>query len=116
MNMLLHWVVNALALLVVGALFKNIRVKGFGSALLGVLVIGILNVFLGPVLQFLALPVTFLTLGLFALVINSVLFWIAGSVLEGFAVEGCFAAFFGSLVYSLLTTLAGRLLFAPVVA
>ena len=109
----LQWVVNALALLLVAALFKNVKLKGFGSALLAALVIGILNVFLGTFLQFLALPVTFLTLGLFALVINAFLFWLAGNLLSGFVVEGFFAAFFGAIVYSILTTVMTNLLFSP---
>ena len=113
MNLLLQWVVNAVALLVVAAIFKNIKLKGFGSALLAALVIGILNVFLGTFLQILALPVTFLTLGLFALVINAFLFWLAGNLLSGFEVEGAFSAFFGAIVYSILTTVISNLLFAP---
>lgn len=112
MQLLLQWVVNAVALLVVAALFKNVKLKGFGSALLAALVIGVLNVFLGTILHFLALPVTFLTLGLFALVINAFLFWLAGSVLPGFEVDGCFSAFFGAIVYSILTTILSNFLFA----
>jgi putative membrane protein len=65
------------------------------------------------VLHILALPVTFLTLGLFALVINAFLFWLAGNLLSGFVVEGFFAAFFGAIVYSILTTVMTNLLFSP---
>lgn len=114
MQLLLQWVVNAVALLVVAALFKNIRLNGFGSALVAALVIGVLNVFLGTVLHFLALPVTFLTLGLFALAINAFLFWLAGRLLAGFRVDGCFSAFFGAIVYSILTTVMTNLLFPAV--
>ncbi|MFO0983424.1 MAG: phage holin family protein [Planctomycetota bacterium] len=108
-RLLVHWVINSISLLVVGALFRKIEVKDFGSAMIAVLVIGAFNVVLGPVLQLLALPATILTLGLFALCVNAFLFWAAGSMLRGFRVEGCFAALFGSVVYSVLTTALSQL-------
>src|SRR5262249_3855561 len=93
--------------------FRNIKVKGFGSAMLAVLVIGALNTFLGPILQFLGFPLTLLTLGLFALVINAFLFWAAAAMLSGFDVEGPFSAFFGSIVYSIISALLTILVFMP---
>ncbi len=103
MHLLLRWLVCAVSLLIVSKLFKGIRVKSFGSALVAAAVIGLLNAFLGPILHLLSLPLTILTLGLFALVVNAFLFWLAGVFLEGFDVEGGWTAFFGSIVYSLLT-------------
>ena len=102
MHLLVRWLVHAGALAVVAGLFPGIRLKGFGSAMIAAAIIGLLNVTLGVVLHFLALPITFLTLGLFALVINAFLFWLAGALLSGFDVEGKWTALFGSIVYTFL--------------
>ena len=104
--MLLHhllvWVLCAAALMLVGQLFRGVWVKSFGSALLAALVIGLINMFIAPVLILLTLPVTILTLGLFAFILNGFLFWIAGRLLSGFRVQGGCAAIGGAFVYSLL--------------
>jgi putative membrane protein len=110
--MLLHhllvWLLCAAALMLVGQIFRGVWVKSFGSALLAALVIGLINVFLGPILQLLAIPVTIITLGLFALVVNGFLFWLAGRLLSGFRVQGGCAAIGGAFVYSLLVAAIHR--------
>lgn len=112
MNLLLSWFLYAAALIVVGKLLPGIRVKSYGSALIAVVVIAIMQIFPGYLLQFLALPVTFLTFGLFALVINAFLFWVAGALLKGFDVKGGLPAFVGSIVYTLLVLLIRHFLAA----
>jgi putative membrane protein len=102
MDLLLRWLLYAAALMLVSRIFRGVLVKGFGSALLASLVIGLINVFLKPILQILALPVTLLTLGLFALVVNGFLFWLAGKMLRGYEVRGGCAAIGGAVVYTLL--------------
>src|SRR5436853_443256 len=101
-HLLLVWVRCAAALMLVGQLFRGVWVKSFGSALLAALVIGLINMFIAPVLILLTLPVTILTLGLFAFILNGFLFWIAGRLLSGFRVQGGCAAIGGAFVYSLL--------------
>lgn len=104
LHYLLVWVLCAAALMLVGQLFQGVWVKSFGSALLAALVIGLINVFLGPVLILLTFPVTLLTLGLFSFILNGFLFWLAGRLLSGFRVQGGCAAIGGAFVYSLLVT------------
>ena len=70
-------------------------------ALIAALVLGLLNTLVRPLLVLLTLPVTLLTLGLFLFVINALMFWAAGSMLDGFHVAGFGAALIGSIVYSL---------------
>ncbi len=86
--MLLLWILNAVALLIVAYLLPGIVVTGFGSALIAAVVLGLLNMLVKPVLILLTLPVTIVTLGLFLFVINALVFWFAGSILSGFKVEG----------------------------
>lgn len=103
MRLILIWCCNALALLAVAYLLPGIRVDGFTSALIAALVLGLINTLLRPLLILLTLPVTVLTLGLFILVINGLLFWFAGSVLRGFEVSGFWVGVMGALLYSILS-------------
>ena len=99
------WLLYAAALMFVANVIGGIEVRSLGSALVAAAVIGLLNMLVRPVLVLLTLPVTMLTLGLFLLVINALVFWMAGSILAGFAVAGFGAALLGALVYSLLGVL-----------
>ena len=74
------------------------------------LVLGVVNAFVRPVIVILTLPITLLTLGLFLLVINGLLFWFVGSILPGFKVAGFGPALIGAIVYSLLAWLFSKLL------
>ena len=103
MRLVLIWVCNALALLGVAYFLPGITVDGFLTALLTALILGLINTFLRPLLILLTLPVTVLSLGLFILVINGLLFWFAGSILEGFEVGSFWAGVFGALLYSVFS-------------
>ena len=72
------------------------------SALIAALVMGLLNLFVRPVLVVLSLPITLLTLGLFMFIINALMFWMAAEVLEGFQVTNFSHALMGSVLYSLM--------------
>ena len=110
MRLILLWILNAVALLAVAYLMPSIHVASFGAALLAALLLGLVNAVLRPLLLLLTLPVTLLTLGLFIVVINGMLFWFAGSLIEGFVVGGFWPAVFGSLLYSVISwALAGLL-------
>ena len=105
MTLLLVWLLNAVALLVVAYLLPGITVASFGSALVAALVLGLLNSLVKPVLVLLTLPITVVTLGLFLIVLNALLFWFAGSILKGFQVNGFWWAVIGALLYSLISGL-----------
>lgn len=110
MTLLLVWILNAVALLVVAYVLPGITVASFGSALIAAVILGLLNMLLKPLLIVLTLPLTVVTLGLFLLVINALVFWFAGSVLKGFEVNGFWWAFVGAIVYSIVTTLLSGLI------
>ncbi|GAA4324520.1 phage holin family protein [Pigmentiphaga soli] len=103
MTLLLVWLLNAVALLIVAYLLPGIAVASFGSALIAALVLGLLNSLVKPVLVLLTLPITIVTLGLFLIVLNALLFWFAGSILKGFQVNGFWWAVAGALLYSLIS-------------
>ena len=102
MKLLAKWLLSATALLFVASIYSGVQVASFPAALVAALVIGLLNLFVRPVLLILTLPVTVLTLGLFMFVINALMFWAAAWLLEGFGVRGFGAALLGSLVYSVI--------------
>ncbi|ALO38312.1 phage holin family protein [Alcaligenes faecalis] len=110
MTLLLVWILNAVALLVVAYILPGITVASFGSALIAALVLGLLNTLVKPLLIVLTLPITIVTLGLFLLVLNALVFWFAGSILKGFQVEGFWWAVIGAIVYSLVSGLLSGLL------
>ena len=110
MRLILHWLLNTLALLGVAYLLPSIREDSFGTAMVAALVLGLVNALLRPLLIILTLPVTVLTLGLFLLVINGLTFWLAGATLAGFDVGGFWPAVFGALLYSLFTSILSWLL------
>lgn len=102
MKLLSTWLLAACALLLVAYVYPGVQVVSFSSALIAAAVIGLFNMLLRPVLVVLTLPVTVITLGLFLFVINALLFWAASGVLNGFHVNGFWAAMLGSLIYSAL--------------
>ena len=102
---LLNWLLSALALYLVAQLIPGIEIRGFGTAMIATVIIGLVDVVLGPVLRFLTFPLTILTLGLFRLLVNGFLLKVAAVFTPGFRVDGCLAAVLGSLVLTILGTM-----------
>ena len=100
MKLIAKWLLSATALLFVAQIYDGVTVTSFTAALVAAFVIGLLNLFIRPILVLLTLPVTVLTLGLFLFIINALMFWWAASVLDDFQVNGFGAALVGSLIYS----------------
>jgi putative membrane protein len=110
MKLLLGWAINAVALFLLPYLVPAVQVRGFGTALVVALIVGLLNTFIRPVLFILTLPITILTLGLFTLVLNGLMFWIASRLVEGFFVGGFWWAVLAALIYSIISWAISSLL------
>lgn len=91
--------------MLVPSIINTIHIRDVGSALIAAAIIGLLNLFVRPLLLLLTLPITVLTLGIFILVINALLFWLAAGLVDGFYVPTFWSAMGGALVYSILTWL-----------
>jgi putative membrane protein len=98
MSLLLRWLLNALALLLVANLVRGVVVESLYAALVVALVLGVLNAVVRPVLVFLTLPINVITLGLFTLVINAGLIWFVGTIVKGFTVTGFVPALYAALI------------------
>ncbi len=96
--------ITALSLLVVDLAVPGVTIATFPAALIAGVSIGVVNGSVKPVLSFLALPINFLTLGAFSLVVNGVCFWLASLLVPGFAVHGLLAMILGPVVLSVATT------------
>ena len=103
MTLLLVWILNAVALLVVAYILPGIAVASFWSAMWAALVLGLINMLVKPLFVLLTLPITIVTVGLFLFVINALMFWLAVSILSGFKVTGFWWAVGGAFLYSLIS-------------
>ncbi|MEM8638037.1 MAG: phage holin family protein [Cyanobacteria bacterium P01_G01_bin.54] len=108
LQFLLTWVVSALAVLVTAWVVPGLSIAGVQSALIAAPLFGVVNAVVKPILVIFTLPLTVLTLGLFLLVVNAIAFGLVGYFTPGFHVAGFFAALFGSVVLSLVSSLLDR--------
>ncbi len=115
LRLLAVWLINTVSLIAVAYLMPSVSVSSFLAALVAALVLGLVNAILRPILILLTLPATLLTLGLFIFVINGLLFWMVGSLVEGFVVMGFWPGFFGGIIYSIVSWALAALLLQPVV-
>jgi putative membrane protein len=110
MRLLLGWAINAAAVFLLPYIVPAVQVRSFWTALVVALVIGLLNTFIRPVLFVLTLPITILTLGLFTLVLNGLMFWLASTFIQGFEVGGFWWAVLAALIYSIISWAISSLL------
>ena len=110
MKFILRLLINALAILLVAYLVPGIIVSSFVAALIMAIVLGIVNALIRPVVSILTLPITVLTLGLFALVVNALMFLLAGYFVIGVEIESFASAFWGALIISVISWLTNQFL------
>lgn len=103
MVLFIKWLALALSIMFVGWVIPGITVSSFGTAMIASIVIALVNIVIKPILVFLTLPINILTLGLFILVINALLFMFVAYLIPGVEVDGFWSAFLGALILSLLS-------------
>ena len=102
MKLLFNWIVSAIAIIIAAYLLPHVAISDFVSALILAVVLAALNLLIRPILLLLTLPVTVVTLGLFTLVINAFLVWLASLVVPGFSVDNFGWALLFALVLSVI--------------
>ncbi|UBF24621.1 phage holin family protein [Kovacikia minuta CCNUW1] len=100
--------VTALSLLIVDLVVPGVDLATFPAALIGAVSIGLVNATVRPVLSVLSLPINFLTLGAFSLVVNGICFWLASVLVPGFSVHGLLALILGPVVLSFASTFLNK--------
>ncbi|MAO63840.1 MAG: hypothetical protein CL666_02450 [Balneola sp.] len=101
--MIWAWLLNSVSVYATASLLEGVEIKNFWSAVFVAAVLAIINILIKPVLLFLSLPVTILTLGLFVLVINAILIMLVDKLVEGFKVESFSWALIFGVVMSLIS-------------
>src|SRR6202140_2676713 len=110
LRILAHWVLSALCLLLVARFMPGFFVKGFGTALIAAVVIGLVNATVGALLKIVTFPLTIVTFGIFWLLINALMLKFAALFVPRFEVRGLWPAFWGGLILSLLNMTIRQLL------
>ena len=100
---LLHWGITAISLWVASHIFKGVRFADTSSLIVSALLLGFANAVVKPLLIVLTLPLTFVTLGFFLLVINALMILMVSALVKGFKVSGFWTALFASIFVSLLS-------------
>ena len=108
-GILIKWTVNTLALIVVSHAVKGIEITSLLTVIAAAIVLGIVNVFLKPLLILITLQINILTLGLFTLFINGFLLFLVSKIVKGFVITGYWPAFLGALIFSAISFLIGIL-------
>jgi len=108
--MIIRWLLNTLVLLLVGYLTPGVSFSGIISALIAALLIGLMNVFIRPILILLTLPINLVTLGFFTLFINGFIFWLASYIVKGFDIANFSAAFWAALIYLIIVMIVDLLM------
>ena len=102
-GLLIKWVINSLAMLIVTYIVKGIEVASPITAIVAAFVLGIINAFLRPFIILITLPINIFTLGLFTFFINGFLFYLVSKIVKGFVITGFWPAFFGALLFSVIS-------------
>lgn len=105
--MIWAWLLNSVAVFATSKILPGVEIKNFWSAIVVAAVLAIVNTFLTPIIQFIALPVTIITLGLFALVINTLMIMLVDALVDGFKIKN----FWWALLFGIVMSLFSGLLF-----
>ncbi len=107
MRVILRLLVYTCAVLVTSWLLPGVHVDNFVAALMIAIALAIINTFIRPVLIFLTIPFTIITLGFFLLVINALIIMVIGRIVPGFAVDGFWWALLFSVILSIIASIFG---------
>jgi putative membrane protein len=103
-----RWLVITVAIMLASVLIPGIQIDSVPTAVIAAGILGLINIFIKPILIILTLPLNIITLGLFSFIINAFLLKMVAWFVTGFEVNGFLAALLGALVISLVNWLANR--------
>jgi putative membrane protein len=105
--MIWAWLLNSVAVFATSKILPGVEIKNFWSAIVVAALLAIVNTFLTPIIQLIALPVTLITLGLFALVINTLMIMLVDALVDGFKIKN----FWWALIFGIVMSLVSGILF-----
>ncbi len=107
MDFVLHFLLLGVVIFVIAETLPGIYIEGFGTAVIVAIVYGLINVVLGTVLKFLAIPFILITLGVFLLLIKTFLLWLTDQFLEDFEIKDIGTTFVAAVIITISDTLLG---------
>jgi putative membrane protein len=110
MKLILKLLLNAVAVVVLAKLLNGVNVDSYLTAVIVAVVISLLNIIVKPALIILTLPITLLTLGLFLLIINGIIIWMAHKLIDGFYVDNFWMGILFSILLAILQSILHSLL------
>lgn len=105
MGLIISFIGNAIALFLTAYLVPGVTVNDFTTLIIATIVVALVNTFIRPILRLISLPITLITFGLFALVVNAAAFGLAALFVSGFEISGIIPAIIGALVLSIISTI-----------
>src|SRR4030043_180175 len=108
-NFVVRWGINSVAIFIVAHIVRGIEVSSTATVLVVALVLGIINAFLRPLILLFTLPINILTLGTLTLFINGSLFLLVSKIVKGFLITGFWPAFWGYILFSIISFLLSLL-------
>ncbi|HET9029761.1 MAG TPA: phage holin family protein [Candidatus Aquilonibacter sp.] len=114
MHWLLRFVITAVALWAIAVYVPGFQMNGWGDAVIGAIIFGVVNTLIGPVLRLISLPFTILTLGLFSIVVNWALFALTVWLSPGFHATGVpWPAWEATLIGAIIMMIVNTFVSAP---
>jgi putative membrane protein len=110
MKLLLRILITAGLVMLISRLMAKVEVDNFITAVIVAAVLGLLNIFVKPILVILSLPATIFTLGLFLFVINGVIIMLCSTLVDGFRINSFLTAMLFSVILSICQTIVFKLI------
>lgn len=111
MTTIVKWILLALLIMLIAWVVPGITVSGFLSAVIVVVIISLVNILIRPIVNLISMPINFLTLGLFSLIVNTLLFLLVAKLSPGFQIDGFWSGFVGALILSIFAPLTDKINF-----
>lgn len=105
----LRWLFNAIAIYLTTRIIQGLQIPDFTTALIAALVLGIVNAFIRPIVLLLTLPINLLTLGLFTLIVNTLMLYLVAAVVRSFVITNFWSALIGALLIAIISTLLSHI-------
>lgn len=110
MKLLIRIVITSILVLIIAHFMRDVHVENFSTSIIVAIVLGLLNIFVKPILVLFTLPVTIFTLGIFLLVINAFMILLCTKIVGGFSVESFWTALWFSIFLSFSQSVVFRLI------
>ena len=109
MKILLHWIILTLGVWVTAYLVPGIAVSGIAAVLIAGACLGIINMIIKPILKLIMLPINIVTLGLFSVILNALLFWLLSVIVPGVTIITFTAALLGSIIVAIINWIGNKI-------